>query len=89
MRESGKVSIHYKPKTHFIAKGYIMSKQQLTVKQRLRLAFRSDSDRLFRAVWRRILKFGEQCEIDDLYGLYDSICSRLVNDSKSVFYMYG
>ncbi len=62
---------------------------QLTDKQRLRLVNKSDSNRLFRAVWRRILAFKKECEIDDLYGLYESICSQLVNDSKSVFYIYG
>ncbi len=62
---------------------------QLSDKQRLRLANSSDSDRLFRAVWRRILTFKRDCEIDDLYGLYELICSQLVNDSKSVFYIYG
>jgi len=66
-----------------------MTKQQPTEKQRLRLAFSGDSDRLFRAVWRRIVAFRKESEIDDVYAFYDATSSELVNDSTSEFYMYG
>ena len=49
----------------------------------------SDTNRLFNAVWRKIKRFNQHSEIDDLQGLYDTMVSGLVNNSKSTFYMYG
>ena len=55
----------------------------------LRLANSQDSNRLFNAVWRAIKEFNQNSEIDDLQGLYDIIAPEKVNNSKSVFYIYG
>ena len=49
----------------------------------------SDSNRLFASVWRAILQFRRDCDIDDVQALYEQISSQKVNDSKSEFYIYG
>lgn len=64
---------------------------ELTLKAQteLRLANSQDSNRLFNAAWRSIKMFNQNSEIDDLQGLYDTIVSEKVNNSKSPFYIYG
>jgi len=59
------------------------------VQSKLRLNNSQDSNRLFNAAWRKIKWFNENSEIDDLQGLYDTIVSEKVNNSKSPFYIYG
>ena len=58
-------------------------------KRELRNRNRTDRQNLFNAVWRKILAFNRAAEIDDLPGLYDTIASELVNNSRSRFYIYG
>jgi hypothetical protein len=59
------------------------------IRAELRKANPTDSNDLFNAVWRKILAFNQESEIDDLSELYDSIVSELVNNSRSRFYIYG
>jgi len=58
-------------------------------KATLRKRDRESSAALFNAVWRKILWFNRNSEIDDLFGLYDQIVSEIVNNPKSKFYIYG
>jgi len=59
------------------------------VRVELKAKNKTDSDRLFSAIWRRIKAFGRCSEIHNIDGLYDDICSELVNNPKSKFYMWG
>ncbi len=58
-------------------------------KRELRANNKRDSNRLFNAVWRAILQFNQDCGVDDIQALYDQMVSNRVNDSKSIFYIYG
>lgn len=59
------------------------------VKSELRRANKQDSESLFNSVWNRIKWFNAKSEIDDLQGLYNSIASEKVNNTRSKFYIYG
>jgi hypothetical protein len=59
------------------------------IKAQLRKHDRESSNDLFNAAWRKILWFNREAEIDDLFGLYDSIVSEFVNNPESKFYIYG
>ena len=58
-------------------------------KQELRNNNSTDSQRLFRAAWRKILAFNRDADIDDIQGLYEIIVAEMVNNPSSRFYMYG
>ena len=58
-------------------------------REKLRVDNITDSYKLFKAVWRDILRFNRDSEIDDLQGLYDLFVSEKVNNPRSVFYIYG
>jgi len=58
-------------------------------KKELRAVKSIDCDRLFNAVWRDILQFNRDCDVDDIEALYEQIASSKVNNPKSSFYLYG
>jgi len=58
-------------------------------KTELRFYAKSDRKPLFDAVWRKILWFNKNSEIDNLFSLYDDLVSASVNNPKSKFYIHG
>lgn len=64
----------------------VLNKQ---VKSDLRAKYSSDSKRLFEHIWRKLLSYNRQGDIDDIYALYDVMTSEVVNNPKSSFYIYG